>query len=138
MARSTRLLKGMMLGDVAVAVAIGTRVKVSMRCRDGGVGSTKRRQAVLTMSCEPALLLGRPYDLPGCAASADPLWHNIHVTAPAKNAQGETDSSGSSSGSKSGSHFPPRALQPSIRLGRKVPRLGRLTEAFDRTGHAGQ
>jgi len=24
------------------------------------------------MSCELALLLGRPYDLPGCAASADP------------------------------------------------------------------
>ena len=32
----------------------------------------KRRQAVLTMSCELELLLGRPYDLPGCAASADP------------------------------------------------------------------
>lgn len=41
-----------------------------MCCRDGGVGSTKRRQAVLTMSCE--LALGRPYDLPGCAASANP------------------------------------------------------------------
>jgi hypothetical protein len=24
------------------------------------------------MSCELELLLGRPYDLPGCAASADP------------------------------------------------------------------
>ncbi len=32
----------------------------------------KRWQAALTMSCELALLLGRPYDLPGCAASADP------------------------------------------------------------------
>jgi hypothetical protein len=40
--------------------------------RDRGVGSTKRRQAVLTMSCELELLHGRPYDLPGCAASADP------------------------------------------------------------------
>jgi hypothetical protein len=39
---------------------------------DSGVGSTKRWQAVLSMSCEVALLLGRPYDLPGCAASADP------------------------------------------------------------------
>jgi hypothetical protein len=36
------------------------------------LGSTKRRHAVLTMSCELELLLGRPYDLPGCAASADP------------------------------------------------------------------
>jgi hypothetical protein len=26
----------------------------------------------MTMSCELELLLGRPYDLPGCAASADP------------------------------------------------------------------
>ena len=40
--------------------------------RDRGVGSTERRQAVMTMSCELELLLGRPYDLPGCAASADP------------------------------------------------------------------
>src|SRR5271154_3769040 len=40
--------------------------------RDRGVGSTKRRQAVMTMSCELELVLGRPYDLPGCAASADP------------------------------------------------------------------
>jgi len=37
-----------------------------------GVGSMKRRQAVLTMSRELELLLGRPYDLPGCAVSADP------------------------------------------------------------------
>ena len=36
-----------------------------MGYRDLGVGSTKRRQAVLTMSCELELLLGRPYDLPG-------------------------------------------------------------------------
>jgi hypothetical protein len=43
-----------------------------MGYRDRGVGSTKRWQAVLTMSCELELLLGRPYDLPGCAASADP------------------------------------------------------------------
>jgi hypothetical protein len=40
--------------------------------RDRGGGSTKRRQAVLTVSCELELLHGRPYDLPGCAASADP------------------------------------------------------------------
>jgi hypothetical protein len=45
---------------------------VSLGCRDRGVGSTKRRQADLTMSCELELLRGRPYDLPGCAASADP------------------------------------------------------------------
>jgi hypothetical protein len=32
----------------------------------------KRRQADLTMSCELDLLHGRPYDLPGCAAGADP------------------------------------------------------------------
>ena len=40
--------------------------------RDRGVGSTKRRQTVMTMSCELELFLGGPYDLPGCAASADP------------------------------------------------------------------
>jgi hypothetical protein len=45
---------------------------ISLGCRDRGVGSTQRRQADLTMSCELELLLGRPYDLPGCAASADP------------------------------------------------------------------
>jgi hypothetical protein len=43
-----------------------------MGCRDRGVGSIQRRQADLTMSCELELLRGRPYDLPGCAASADP------------------------------------------------------------------
>ena len=40
--------------------------------RDRGAGSKKWRQAVLTMSCEFELLLGRPYDLPSCAASANP------------------------------------------------------------------
>lgn len=45
---------------------------IPSRSRDRGVGSTKRWQAVLTMSCELELLHGRPYDLPGCAASADP------------------------------------------------------------------
>jgi hypothetical protein len=43
-----------------------------MSRRDRGAGSTKWRQAVLTMSRELELLLGRPYDLPGCAASAYP------------------------------------------------------------------
>ncbi len=42
--------------------------------RQYGVSSrlTRHRQAVDTMSCELALLVGRPYDLPGCAASANP------------------------------------------------------------------
>ena len=70
-ARSAALLKGMML----LAPRLDGEsfpVWIATRSRDRGVGSTKRWQAVLTMSCELELLRGRPYDLPGCAVSADP------------------------------------------------------------------
>jgi hypothetical protein len=71
MARSAALLKGMLLTTLP-AGGKATPFGVMLTHRDGGVGSTIRWQAVMTMSCELELLLGRPYDLPGCAASADP------------------------------------------------------------------
>ena len=70
-ARSAALLKGMLL-TTRPADGKATPFRVTLTHRDRGVGSTKRWQAVMTMSCELELLLGRPYDLPGCAASADP------------------------------------------------------------------
>ena len=71
MARSAALLKGMLLAALPADVK-ATFFGVTLTHRDGGVGSTIRWQAVMTMSCELELLHGRPYDLPGCAASADP------------------------------------------------------------------
>ena len=71
-ARSAALLKGMMLSAPRLGGA-DRSLRSSLFFRpDRSVGSTKRWQAVISMSCELALLLGRPYDLPGCAASADP------------------------------------------------------------------
>jgi hypothetical protein len=67
--RSAALLKGMMLTAPLVDPKVNT---IRSGYRDRGAGSTKWRQAVLTMSCELELLCGRPYDLPGCAASAYP------------------------------------------------------------------
>ena len=70
--RSAALLKGMMPATRPFRLAFMARGSHESSHRDRGVGSTKRRQAVLSMSCELELLHGRPYDLPGCAASADP------------------------------------------------------------------
>ena len=67
-----RIVKGYGVRDAALPAGIHPLRRSWMGHRDRGVGSTKRRQAVMTMSCELELLLGRPYDLPGCAASADP------------------------------------------------------------------
>ena len=67
-----RIVKGYGVRDAALPTGIHRLRRSWMGHRDRGVGSTKRRQAVMTMSCELELLLGRPYDLPGCAASADP------------------------------------------------------------------
>jgi hypothetical protein len=67
-----RIVKGYGARDAAFPTGIRALVKACNGYRDRGVGSTKRRQAVLSMSCELELLHGRPYDLPGCAASADP------------------------------------------------------------------
>jgi hypothetical protein len=66
------IVKGYGVCDAALPAGIHRLRRSWMGHRDRGVGSTKRRQAVMTMSCELELLLGRPYDLPGCAASADP------------------------------------------------------------------
>ena len=66
------VVKGYGVRDAALPAGIHPLRRSWMGHRDRGVGSTKRRQAVMTMSCELELLLGRPYDLPGCAASADP------------------------------------------------------------------
>ena len=67
-----RVVKGYGVCDAALPVGIYRLRRSWTGHRDRGVGSTKRRQAVLTMSYELELLLGRPYDLPGCAARADP------------------------------------------------------------------
>jgi len=67
-----RIVKGYGARDAAFPTGIRALVKACNGYRDRGVGSTKRRQAVLSMSCELELLHGRPYDLPGCAVSADP------------------------------------------------------------------
>jgi hypothetical protein len=61
----------MMLGGASARMDLA-QSEGSVQEPGRGVGSMKRRQAVLTMSCELALLHGRPYDLPGCAASANP------------------------------------------------------------------
>ena len=66
------IVKGYGAREAAFPTGIRALVKACNGYRDGGVGSTKRRQAVLSMSCELELLHGRPYDLPGCAASTDP------------------------------------------------------------------
>ena len=66
------IVKGYGARDAALPAGIHRLRRSWMGHRDRGVGSTKRRQAVMSMSCELELLLGRPYDLPGCAASADP------------------------------------------------------------------
>ena len=66
------VVKGYGARDAALPAGLHRLRRSWMGHRDRGVGSTKRRQAVMTMSCELELLLGRPYDLPGCAASADP------------------------------------------------------------------
>jgi hypothetical protein len=40
--------------------------------RDRGVGGISEGRPIYTLGCEPALVPGRPCDLPGCAASANP------------------------------------------------------------------
>ena len=47
-------------------------VMLELSCRDRGVGVRRSGQAELTLSCELALLSGRPCDYPVCAASAYP------------------------------------------------------------------
>jgi hypothetical protein len=68
--RSAALLTGMVLA--APPRWLKAEAHIRMSYRDRGAGSTKRWQAVLSMSCELELLRGRPYDLPGCAVSANP------------------------------------------------------------------
>ena len=58
--------------DVLVLAALPPLSWYGSEHQDRGVGSTEGGQAELTMSCELALLSGRPCDLPGCAVSADP------------------------------------------------------------------
>ena len=67
-----RVVKGHAVRDTRFAMEFPATKTYRWTAGIGDVGSMKRRQADLTMSCELELLHGRPYDLPGCAASADP------------------------------------------------------------------
>ena len=71
-ARSAALLKGMVSTALRFGLAFMSRSRHGLATGIGASGARKRRQAVMTMNCEFELLLGRPYDLPGCAANADP------------------------------------------------------------------
>jgi hypothetical protein len=59
-------------GGALQPLAILCTVMVELACRDRGVGVRRSGQAELTLSCELALLSGRPCDYPVCAASAYP------------------------------------------------------------------
>jgi hypothetical protein len=59
--RLISVMKGVLSGSVSLA-ATGR----------GAVGNVGQGQAVAHMGFEPDLISGRPFDLSGCAASADP------------------------------------------------------------------
>ena len=74
--RPNGALDGVVIGHVVIGVP-GTLgrfypVMLELSCRDRGVGVRRSGQAELTLSCELALLSGRPCDYPVCAASAYP------------------------------------------------------------------
>jgi hypothetical protein len=70
------LLAYIVIGHVVIGVprTFGrfSPVMLELSCRDRGVGVRRSGQAELTLSCELALLSGRPCDYPVCAASAYP------------------------------------------------------------------
>jgi hypothetical protein len=59
-------------GDAAFGPAAGFGWQYGATVRDRGVGGTSLGRPIYSLSCELALVLGRPCDLPGCAASANP------------------------------------------------------------------
>jgi hypothetical protein len=71
-----RAFDGVVIGHVVFGASRTTgyfdRVMVGLLRRDRGVGVRRSGQAELTLSCELALLSGRPCDYPVCAASAYP------------------------------------------------------------------
>ncbi|MFJ6326596.1 FAD-dependent oxidoreductase [Rhizobium sp. NPDC092014] len=73
---SDAAIGGVVIGHVAIGVprTLGRfyPVMLELSCRDRGVGVRRSGQAELTLSCELALLSGRPCDYPVCAASAYP------------------------------------------------------------------
>ena len=74
--RADRALDGIAIGHAVIGVPSAARgsdqVMVESLCRDRGVGVRRSGQAELTLSCELALLSGRPCDYPVCAVSAYP------------------------------------------------------------------
>lgn len=66
------LLSGMLWATFLEPVGRLCPVMLELPCRDRGVGVRRSGQAELTLSCELALLSGRPCDYPVCAASAYP------------------------------------------------------------------
>ena len=70
--RSSGLVIGMKIAVPAGSAGIGVVPADGATIRDEGAGSTLSGQADDIISRELALVAGRPCDLPGCAASADP------------------------------------------------------------------
>ena len=88
-ARSAALLSGML------SLGFGFRGLFSRQSgrlghRNRGAEVRRSGQAVLTMSCELALLSGRPCDLPVCAASAYPQMSHRPVHSPDNDWLGES------------------------------------------------
>jgi hypothetical protein len=70
--RSSGLLTGMRITVPARPARTALVLAYGVTIRDKGTGSTSVGRPICTMSRELVLLAGRPYDLPGCAVSADP------------------------------------------------------------------
>lgn len=69
---SMRLLSGMYRRDAPIRIPLHGWMNYRPPTGIGVSGARMAGRPKYLMSCELELLSGRPFDLPGCAASADP------------------------------------------------------------------